>query len=111
MIRQMSGAEIAFNLKDEKGDVVPVEIDGIEEEVCERTPTPEKKVSIQQRVLKARNSEQQMSIIAASRENRKQEWVELLDEHAQIVNEVNCLEGVGDKENINGPSDGAAQIS
>lgn len=60
----MSGAEIAFNLKDEKGDVVPVEIDGIEEEVCERTPTPEKKVSIQQRVLKARNSEQQMSIIA-----------------------------------------------
>ncbi|CAD5124845.1 unnamed protein product [Dimorphilus gyrociliatus] len=64
MIRQMSGAEIAFNLKDEKGDVVPVEIDGIEEEVCERTPTPEKKVSIQQRVLKARNSEQQMSIIA-----------------------------------------------
>lgn len=48
----------------------------------------------------------------ASRENRKQELVELLDEHAQIVNEVNCLEGVGDKENIvNGPSDGAAQIS
>ncbi|KAI0210507.1 hypothetical protein LSAT2_004704 [Lamellibrachia satsuma] len=95
LVKTPSGAEIKIGLEDESGEQKPVEID-MPDPAAEpdESPAPEAKrrVSISERVLKMKNSEEQLQCLAEDAEIRKKELASLLDEHAHLVEQVSTME-------------------
>lgn len=93
--KQASGNEIIIGVENEIGEMTAVDIDDamddtdeqLQEEVAENG-TLRRKVSITGRILKSKNSEEQVAQLHQEAENRKKHLEELLDEHAQIVHQV-----------------------
>lgn len=79
-----------IEVADEHGKAGQVEIDSPEEELQEPTPIKGnvRKTSISEKVEKTRLSQAYIETIKENAEKRKKQFEQMLDEHAEIVQEI-----------------------
>ncbi|PVD26523.1 hypothetical protein C0Q70_14200 [Pomacea canaliculata] len=87
-----SGADIMLGLETEEGQSAEVEIDTADqEELMPEAEVPKgrvRKASITEKVIKSKASEAMAALIKEEAEMRQREFEKLLDEHAELVQEI-----------------------
>nr|KAG5712890.1 hypothetical protein BaRGS_007487 [Batillaria attramentaria] len=87
-----SGADIMLGLETEEGQCAEVEIDTADQdELLPEAEAPKgrvRKASITEKVIKHKASEAMAAMIKEEAESRQREFEKLLDEHAELVQEI-----------------------